>query len=235
MDRTSVPRGSRGVAAVTAGVAAAAVALSWLLARVDRTVFVPYFGAIEPAVATTLVAILGVVSVQILHRGGWFVLTIRPSGAGLRAAALLATLFAAGAIGFDLLAGFPRGINAPLPLAAGFYPLMGLVAEAVFHLAPLALVLGTAGRVWPDRRRGVVLVAILAAAAIEPVFQVRAGIAAGRLSGTDLFVVLHVLGVNLAQLWLLRRFDLLSMLAMRMTYYLYWHLAWGALRLELLF
>ncbi|MEZ4589340.1 MAG: hypothetical protein R2909_23440 [Gemmatimonadales bacterium] len=234
MDRSSRER-ETGVVRASAVVGTAATLTSWLLSRVDRAAFVPYFGGLEPVVATAIVATIGIAAILTLRRGGWFVLAGPPNRAGLRLAFLLATLFAVGAIGFDLLARFPRGINEPLPVAAGFYPLMGLVAETVFHLAPLALVLGIGGRVWPDRREGLVLAAIVVAAAIEPAFQVRAGLAAGRLSGTDLFVVPHVLGFNLAQLWLLRRYDLLSMLALRMGYYLYWHLAWGALRLELLF
>ncbi|MGE0552065.1 MAG: hypothetical protein AB7R55_01420 [Gemmatimonadales bacterium] len=234
MDRSNRERERSGVVAA-AVVGTVATLASWLLSRVDRAAFVPYFGGIEPVVATAIVATIGVAAVRTLRRGGWFVLAGPPNRAGLRAAFLLATLFAAGAIGFDLLARFPRSINEPLPMAAAFYPLMGLVAETVFHLAPLALILGIGWRIWPDRREGLVLVAVVVAAAIEPAFQVRAGLAAGRLSGTDLFVVPHVLGFNLAQLWLFRRYDLLSMLAMRMSYYLYWHLAWGTLRLELLF
>lgn len=39
----------------------------------------------------------------------------------------------------------------------------------------------------------------------------------------------------LLQLHVFRRFDFVSMLSLRLVYYVYWHLIWGAIRLRVLF
>jgi hypothetical protein len=41
--------------------------------------------------------------------------------------------------------------------------------------------------------------------------------------------------INLVQLTLFRRYDFLTMYAFRLVYYLVWHVAWGHLRLQVLF
>jgi hypothetical protein len=48
-------------------------------------------------------------------------------------------------------------------------------------------------------------------------------------------VWLHVAAINLAQLLLFRRHYFVSMLTLRLAYYGIWHVAWGHLRLQVLF
>jgi hypothetical protein len=45
----------------------------------------------------------------------------------------------------------------------------------------------------------------------------------------------HILAINLAGLFLFRRFGFLPMYALRLFYYLIWHILWGYLRLSVLF
>lgn len=123
----------------------------------------------------------------------------------------------------DLTLGFPRDINQPLPLALAYYPVMGLVAESVFHLAPLALISLVRRDLFGWR-------GFAAVALIEPLFQAPA-ILSGR--PLDLFTFGHVLAFNLAQLWLLRRYGVAASFAQRIAYYAWWHMAWGWLRLHL--
>jgi hypothetical protein len=49
------------------------------------------------------------------------------------------------------------------------------------------------------------------------------------------FVWVHVFAFNVAQLRVFRRHGFVSMYALRFCYYLCWHIAWGVLRLPLLF
>jgi hypothetical protein len=48
-------------------------------------------------------------------------------------------------------------------------------------------------------------------------------------------VGVHVLVFNLLSLWFFRRYDFLSVYVFRVSYYGFWHILWGQLRLELLF
>jgi hypothetical protein len=76
---------------------------------------------------------------------------------------------------------------------------------------------------------------ILLASLIEPVFQMRFGFSQISFSRTELYVGLHVFAINFLQLYIFRRYDFASMYSLRLVYYLYWHILWGALRLHLLF
>ena len=65
------------------------------------------------------------------------------------------------------------------------------------------------------------------------ILQVRAGfqILAPRKTGRGIAVS----AVACLQLYVLRRFDFASMYTFRLIYYGYWHIAWGVIRLEVLF
>jgi hypothetical protein len=70
-------------------------------------------------------------------------------------------------------------------------------------------------------------------AALEPTFQVAFG---GKpLTWGDTYTWIHVFAIAFLQLTVFRRYDLLSMVSLRMFYYAYWHIIWGVIRLKLLF
>ena len=50
-----------------------------------------------------------------------------------------------------------------------------------------------------------------------------------------MFSAAHLMVFGVAQVWMFWRFGFVWMLGFRLAYYALWHLAWGALRLELLF
>ena len=123
----------------------------------------------------------------------------------------------------------------PLPQALTFYPAVGLVAEVVFHLLPLAILLPVlnliAGRLGGER---VVWLGMLLVAVSEPTFQVIAG-GGNRSPGGDAYTWLHIFAIAVLQLYVFRRFDFASMYSFRLIYYAYWHILWGAIRLRVLF
>ena len=75
----------------------------------------------------------------------------------------------------------------------------------------------------------------LVVSVLEPGFQVRLAASSRGLSSVDAYVGTHLLIFNLLQLYIFRRYDFVSMYAFRPTYYLYWHIIWGYLRLQLFF
>ena len=136
-----------------------------------------------------------------------------------------ALLFALVAIATDLAHPFPADINARFPQSLLFYPAIAVIAETAFHLVPLALVFGLTRRAAP---------AILAAALVEPAFQLSAGWS-GPAHWSDIVTGLNILCISLLQLTLFRRHGFAAMIGFRLTYYLCWHILWGEARLALLF
>jgi hypothetical protein len=194
-----------------------------------------FFGRISPPILFLLLSVAGGVALWILKtRFGFEVLAGRSTLRGLGLAALAATVMGLVIVVIDFLLPYPENINVPYPRALLFYPSIGFAAEIVFHLVPLALLLlvltPLAGSLGKER---VLWLAILLAAAVEPTFQVL--FAGEPLTWKDLVTFIHVFVFAMLQLSVFRRYDFSSMFAMRLVYYLYWHILWGTLRLGILF
>ena len=152
---------------------------------------------------------------------------------GVAVGAGLATVLGIAIVIADLVFRYPEDMNAPIPQALAFYPSVGLIAEVVFHILPLTLVLiallpfrdrlGTHRATW---------IAITLVAVAEPTFQVFFG---GEVPPLAVYTWIHVFAIAFLQLYVFRRYDFVSMYSLRLVYYAFWHLIWGALRLKLLF
>lgn len=211
---------------------AATVALAAPL--IPRAPFAPYSAGLPPVLAVLLAATLGAAALWQLQRLGWAA-TTRPPARKLLALTTMGAAFALPTVALDLARPFPADINAPLPEALLFYPAIGLVAEAIFHLAPLALIASLASRAsraLPAALTVAFPVAALAVALIEPAFQVLAG-APDPARNAAMTAILTAFG--LTQIHTLRRHGFLAAYTLRMGYYLVWHILWGTARLPLLF
>jgi hypothetical protein len=214
-----------------------AVVSTALLSLSDHNFFQPYFGPINPLLGVLLASVLGTGALASLRAGGWFQIFMGREGLrGILLSASLATLLAVLMILFDLTAPFPRNINVPFPQSLLFYPAMAFVAEMVFHILPLSVLLVFTARAVAWLRAGpVIWSCILLVSLIEPLFQVAWASSTAPLPGAAALVGVHVLVFNLLQLYVFRRYDLVSMYAFRLIYYLHWHIVWGYLRLRILF
>ena len=76
-------------------------------------------------------------------------------------------------------------------------------------------------------------IGIFVVAALEPTFQVTSEEEPS--SWAAAYTWAHILAFGLLQLYVFRRYDFLSLYSFRLFYYAYWHIAWGVMRLELLF
>lgn len=199
--------------------------------------FRPYFGAIPPLLAVLLVVSLGAVLWTIVLPRGWFV--VYEPGAvrrGLPLVVVLPAALAAGMVLVDATVVFPPDLNVPFPDSLLFYPAIGFVVEVVFHLLPLTLLLLAASARFGDADRPeLVWAAIVAVALIEPIFQVALGFSRTVPRWASAYVAANVFAINLAQLYVLRRYDFLAAYSFRLVYYLLWHVAWGHVRLQALF
>jgi hypothetical protein len=217
------------------GVASLALGCTLALLPASASSFARYFGTAGPALVVTAVAAVGGVSIAYLRsRFGFAIVRGRETLRGPAVAAGIATVAAMAIVPADLLIRYPEDTNVPVPAALLFYPAIGVVAEVVFLVAPLAMLLlllsPLRARLGTDR---VVWIAMIVVATLEPTFQVTLG--GGPLTLASAYTWIHVGALALAQLAVLRRYDFAAMLALRLVYYAYWHILWGVMRLELLF
>lgn len=220
-----------------AALSAVAVAATAFLTSTHGAFFEPYFGDINPVLAALLSAAAGAAALEILRRRGWFEIYSGPNtlrGVGL--SAVLATGFAVAAIVADLTLGFRRDINVPFPWSLPFYPAIGFVAEVWLHAVPLAILAIVVSPLFrisvPDR---LIWLCMISVSFVEPAFQVWGGLARLDITSLEVFVGVHVFAINVLQIYVFRHYGFVSMYAFRIIYYSYWHIAWGFLRLELMF
>lgn len=203
----------------------AAVPLVLVLPADAAARFRGYGMGLPPVVMLAASGLAGAVALAGLDRLGFFMPGPRQCRAGIIRAVALGSALAVPTILVDLAHPFPATMNAAFPASLIFYPSIALVAEAAFHLVPLALLLTLLRRP---------LVAIALAACVEPVFQT-AFAAPGEPIWQTAFVAVNVFAIGFLQIVLLRRYGIAALLALRLTYYLWWHIVWGGLRLEILF
>ncbi len=218
------------------GVYAALVAAAVVLAAIPavKPYFAWFFGPLNPVVVALAAGAVGGVSLFILRRSyGFEILKQGSTARGVAVGLGFATVLGIAIVIADVVFRYPHDINAPMPQALAFYPSIGLVAEILFHILPLTIVLTL---LLPLRDRlGVdqtVIIAIALVAVAEPTFQVVFGDGTPAVS---VYTWVHVFAIALLQLHVFRRFDFVSMLSLRLVYYVYWHLIWGAIRLKVLF
>jgi len=215
-----------------AAIFVAATAAAAMLARADEGVYSFLIGGVDPFLLTVVIASLGALALRLLVRYGWY-------GAGARSARSLWVALGVGAcltipvIVIDGMGGFLADMNVPAPASLLFYPSIALVAESTFHLVPIALVafLWKRTRFELTRTR---LFAMGAAAVIEPFLQVVWGVGHSPL-WVNAYVGAHLLAFNVIALVFFRYSGFVALYAFRLGYYLVWHVAWGHLRLGLLF
>jgi hypothetical protein len=200
-------------------------------------VFQPYFGGINPMLSMLGVLVLGFSLWFLLRSRGWFV--VYEPGAlrqNLPLVVVLPTLLAVGMVVVDVIAVLPPDTNVRFPRSLLFYPTMGYVVEVLFHLLPLSVVFVTADALSRDIGRPTLLWAVIVVISLlEPVFQLQAGFSSDVPRWVEVYIGLNVYAINLAQLYLFKRYDFLTMYAFRLVYYLHWHILWGVARLLILF
>lgn len=210
---------------------ACAVAASAVLSLVSPGASALLFGQLDFLLLTVAATALGGMALWLLVRYDWF--DASASWRSIRIALGLGGCLTLPVIIVDVMGGFPAELNVPLPESLLFYPSLALVAESVFHLIPLAL-LASLWRATRFELNSARWFAIGTVALLEPMLQV--AFFAGQSPWTaTVFLGLYVLAFNLLSLELFRRSGFLSLYALRVGYYLVWHIAWGYVRLPLLF
>jgi hypothetical protein len=194
-----------------------------------------YFGALQPTATTAVVVALGLGALAYLERSRWFTIdTGRALPPGTARAVKWTAVLAIPVVLVDVWGGFGPDINVTVPRSLLFYPLMAVIAECVFHLVPLALGVVVLKKLLRSTAPQAPWALLGVVALLEPAFQTVWAVAESPL-WANVYVGVHVLVFNLLSLWFFRRYDFLSVYVFRVSYYGFWHILWGQLRLELLF
>ncbi len=202
----------------------------------DTNSFQSYIGKINPLVLICSTIILGAILLSFLLSKGLFVIYNKGNFKGLFLSASIATLFAFVIIVVDLIVVFPDDLNVLFPKSLLFYPAIGYVAEIFFHVLPLSLLFFFLTALFKKiSHEKIIWVMILIVSLLEPIYQTVSGFSEPYPLWTITYVGVHVFLFNLFQLIIFKRYDFISMYAFRLVYYLLWHIAWGYIRLGLLF
>ena len=200
------------------------------------TLLLSLFGGLNPLIGLFLISLLGFFLFVFLISKSYFSIYKKGHLKGYLYASGLAALFGLIAIIVDFSTRiYSADINVLFPKSLLFYPAMGYVAEIIFQLLPLTLILivlsplskkiSTYRIVWSS---------IFVAALPEPFFQISVG--SGPLPlWFAVFELVRIFTVVFSQLTFLKRYDFVTMYWFRIVYYLFWHVLWGYLRLGLLF
>ncbi|MEJ2290391.1 MAG: hypothetical protein P8Y05_01595 [Deinococcales bacterium] len=211
-----------------------AVVFTIVVAPSSGPYFGRFYGQTQPLAVMLAAAAGGAAALWVLSRFGFVIIEGRATISGIALSAVFATVLAVAIVMADVLFRYPEDINLALPQALLFYPAIGLTAEVVFHLLPLAFLIPALGvTLRRFGRERVIWFAVALVAVLEPTFQVV--VAGGGTGWVDVYTWLHVFAIAASQLYVFRRFDFASMYAFRLIYYLYWHIVWGAIRIPLLF
>jgi hypothetical protein len=207
-----------------------AVALTAWQAQVDRTVFERFFGAMNPIVVLAGVAVVGAFAVAYLQGSSDF--AVLGPGAWSDAVLIITwvvPLFAAAAIGADIVFRYAEDTNVAVPDALRFYPAIAVFVEIALHVVPITVLVAIFGT--PTGFDATFWRLAIPVALIEAALQA----AYATSIATSVFSAVHLVAFGVAQVWMFWRFGFAAMLGLRLVYYSVWHVAWGIARLKLLF
>ena len=207
-----------------------AVALTAWQVIDDRSVFERFFGAMAPVGVMIGMAVVGVVAMAYLQGSSEFAV-IGPGDWRSAAAVVVwaVPLLAAAAIAADVVFRFAKDTNVAMPDALRFYPAIGVFVDVALRTVPIAVLVAIFGM--PTDVESLIWRIGVPVALIEAVLQ---AVYATSI-GTTIFSAVHLMVFGVVQVWMFWRFGFVWMLGFRLAYYSFWHLAWGAARLELLF
>ena len=203
-----------------------------ILYYVDSTIFQRFLGNLNPIATGILVVVLGFLATYLLFRNGSFAVYKRSNKKVFLLHSLFVLVFSFVSVFVDCSIVYPENMNILLPEALLFYPVMGFLVEIVFHVVPFALLLIVSLIFKTTIHQKLLWVTICVVALLEPTYQIYMD---AYPVWAMIVVWINLFLFNVLQLFVFTRYDFVSMYALRLVYYLFWHVIWGSLRLEIIF
>ena len=193
-----------------------------------------FLGELNPIIAILGSGILGLLLFSFLILKGWFSIYKKENLKRVFGYSWLVVLIASIAIIIDWMIVYPEDMNIPFPESLLFYPAIGFFVEILFHILPLTVLLFLLTSIFKNTNREKLMwLCIVIVAMLEPVYQILFMESFPKWAITAVGIYLFLF--NLTQLFILKKYDFISMYLFRFLYYLIWHIIWGSLRLVLLF
>lgn len=203
----------------------------------NKLLFQRFLGRANPLIAFLIVIILGFALLSILLSQKWFGIYEIESLNGLLRYANLAALLGIIMILVDTRIIFSADMNILFPESLLFYPVIGFLAEILFHVLPLTILLATLNLILKNvNSETIILISIPIVALLEPIYQTMDMASSKQFPlWAVIYVGVHIFLFNLFQLLIFKKYDFVSMYSFRLVYYMFWHIGWGYLRLRLIF
>jgi len=203
----------------------------------DDRILQLFIGAVNPFLAASIAILAGFISFYFLLSQKLFVIYKKGSLKEIVRSSVPALLFVSITILVDLITVFPKDLNILFPLSLVFYPAMGFFAEILFHIMPLSTLLYILMFVLKNiKRSALIWVSFIIISLLEPAYQAAPMVLSQHFPIWAIIVVfINLAAFTLYQLYILKRHDFISMYAVRLTYYLVWHIIWGYMRLRIIF
>ena len=197
--------------------------------------FVRFFGSINPLLLVPVILGLGLLFLIFFVSKSWFNIYNKNNLKKMLKYQPIALLLASIAILIDIWFKYPEDTNILFPESLLFYPIMGFVAETIFHIIPLALILLVLNGILKNfNLQRYMWICIIIISLIEPIFQALS-IPSHFPLGVSIYMSFHLFLFNAIQLYFFKQYDFFSMYSFRLVYYLLWHIIWGYFRLGVLF
>ncbi len=207
-----------------------------ILYLLQSDVFSGFFGSINPILVIPLFIILGFGTLLYLQIKRDTVIFRKGKPKKWMIVSLIPLAFALGVILMEVFYPFSEDINVLFPKSLLFYPVMGFVAEIIFQLVPLSLLFALLTVIFKkvDQNK-IIILCIMIVSLIEPIFQFLFDTSVSRPLWIKLIDAFRIYLFCCVQLFIYKRYDFVSMFLYRMVYYLFWHVIWGTIRLNILF
>jgi hypothetical protein len=209
--------------------------LTGILYGLDKSSYQRFLGRMNPLLIFIITMLLGILLMSFLLSATTCKINQKAALSRIIFIMGIPLILIAGIVWVDTRGVFPKDLNVEFPHSLLFYPSIAYIVEIIFHVLPFTLCFFIVTTIFKQLDHAKALLIIIPLVAlIEPIFQI---INFGRNYPfwAVAYVGANILVINLSQLWLFVKYDFISMFALRLVYYLLWHIIWGELRLRWLF
>lgn len=206
-----------------------------ILMAFDPSAFMRFIGNINPLILIPTLIIGGLIILLTFISRNWFQIIRMKNLTPLAWSYGLATILASISILIDITYKYPEATNVFFPQSLLFYPVIAFVAELLFHLIPIVLLLLITKFIfkYSDRQR-IYWMILLLISLIEPIYQTIWSPSYFPL-WILIYLTIHLYIFNFIELYVFKQYGFLAMFSVRILYYLIWHIIWGYFRLDILF
>ena len=200
----------------------------------NENIFQRFIGEFPAELAGILVSIVGFLALKIIVKKFGFALFDRKVNFPWTRIIMTVLTFVMVSILVDINDPFSKDMNLLFPESLLFYPVIALYVEIVFHVIPLLVLTFIFSKIFANQYTTklhyfpIILVALL-----EPVYQIL--FMMDSPTWTLAVVWINLFLFNLFQLIIFKKINFVAMYGIRLLYYLFWHIVWGQMRLEILF